>query len=56
MLQLKEALNRNVAPCKHAYKTATETWCKLNIDKNCDHPGDPENCEYNMKGIEREEY
>ena len=48
--------------CKHAYQAhptlypEPERWCKLNLNKDCDHKEDPENCEYNIKGIVREEY
>jgi len=45
--------------CKHFYRvdigTDEEIWCTLNFDHTCDHLDDPENCEYNIKGIEREE-
>ena len=40
--------------CKHGFPHNDKLVCYMNF-KDCDHPDDPENCEYNQKGIEREE-
>ena len=62
MPQLKELVTgseRSRRKCKHAYASEAGSskviWCLLNLNKDCDHPIDPENCEYNIKGIERED-
>ena len=40
--------------CTHRYEAAGN-WCAFNFEKECDHVEDPENCEYNIKGVVREE-